>query len=72
MFEVAFSLFSNINQSACSTLNGVLNNQSDFERVLYMHHWEFPIRMLTCPIIIAKSAADFQCHIKRLASGGYY
>ena len=31
MFKVAFSLFSNINQSACSTLDLVLNNQSDFD-----------------------------------------
>ena len=33
MFKVAFSLFSNINQSACSTLDWVLNNQSDVDRV---------------------------------------
>ena len=41
--NVAFSLFSNINQSACSTLDWVLNNQSDFNWVLRMHHWEFSI-----------------------------
>ena len=55
MFKVAFSLFATMNQSACSTLDRVLNNQSDFDSVLkYMHHWEFAIQqkiipMLTCP-----------------------
>ena len=31
MFKVAFSLFSITNQSACSTLDWVVNNQSDFD-----------------------------------------
>ena len=30
MFKIAFSFFSNINQSACSTVDWVLNIQSDF------------------------------------------
>ena len=44
MLKVAFSLFSDINQSACSTRDVLLNNQSDFDSVLCMHNWEFPIQ----------------------------
>ena len=36
MFKVAFSLFNDINQSACSTLDQVLNSQLDFDWVLYL------------------------------------
>ena len=43
MLKVAFSLLLNINQSACSALDWVLNNQSEFYWMLYKHHWEFPI-----------------------------
>ena len=55
MFKVAFSLFLDTNQSASSTLDWVLNNQSDFDWVLYQNHWQFSINkkiipMLTCPI----------------------
>ena len=55
MFQVALSLFSNINQSACSTRDWVLNRQSGFDRVLYKYHWKIPrhkkiIPILTCPI----------------------
>ena len=40
IFKVAFGpLFSNINLSASSSLDWVLNNQSDFDWVLYMHHY---------------------------------
>ena len=54
MFKVAFSLFSNINQSVCRALDWVLISQSDFDWVLSCH-WEFPIHkkiipMSTCPI----------------------
>ena len=54
MFNVAFSSFSNINQSACSALDGVLKSQSDFDWELYKRHREFSIRkkiipMSTCP-----------------------
>ena len=42
--QSCFSLLSNINQSACSILDWLFNKQSDFDRVLYMHHWEFPIQ----------------------------
>ena len=41
MFKVAFSSFSNISQSACSTLYRVLNSQSDVDRALCKHHCEF-------------------------------
>ena len=55
MFKVTFSLFSNINRSACSTLDWVLNSHSDFDWVLYKHHLEIQINkkiipILTCPI----------------------
>ena len=43
VLEVAFSLNSNIIQSAYSTLEWALNSQSDFDLVLYKHNWEFPI-----------------------------
>ena len=36
--QVAFSLFSYTYQSACSFLDWVLNNQSDFDRVFYTHY----------------------------------
>ena len=52
MFKVAFSLIPNINQSACSTLDWVLNSQSELTECC-KHHWEFPItkRIIpTCPI----------------------
>ena len=57
MFKVAFSLFSNINNSPCRALDWVFNGQSDFDWVFYMHNWEFLIHkkiiaMLTCPIQI--------------------
>ena len=47
-------IFFNINQSAFSMLDWVLNNLSDFNKVLCMHHWEFPTQLkviptLTCP-----------------------
>ena len=51
MLKAAFSLFSNINQSAPSTLDWVLNNLSDFDWQLYMHHWEFPIQQKIIPNI---------------------
>ena len=56
MFKVTFSLLSNYNQSACCTLDRVLNGQSDFDLVLYKHHREFPLHkqvipMLKCPIV---------------------
>ena len=44
MFKIAFSLFCNINQSACRTLDWVLINWEDFDCVLYMCHREFPMR----------------------------
>ena len=44
VFIVPFSLFSDINQWARSTLDWVLNSQSVCDWVLYMHHWEFPIQ----------------------------
>ena len=57
--NVAFSLFSNINKSTCSTLDWVLNSQSGFDLVLYKHLWEFPIQkkiipIVACPICICK------------------
>ena len=55
MFEVAFSLFFNILRLACNTLDSVSRSQSDFDQVIYNHHWEFLInekliQKLTCPI----------------------
>ena len=70
-FKVVFSLLYNINQSACSTLDWVLNSQSEFDWVLYKHHWEFPIHkkiipMLTCPIYniipLMYSSPDHSCY----------
>ena len=58
MFKVAFSLFSNINQSVCRTLAWVLSNQSYFDRVLYMHYWEFPIQKKIFPIVICPIHCD--------------
>ena len=49
MFKVAFSLLANINQSACSALDGVLNSSSDFDWVLYKHHLGIPIHKKTIP-----------------------
>ena len=40
--KVDFTLFSNINQSACSTHDWVMNSQSDFDWVEYKYHWGFP------------------------------
>ena len=37
MFKVAFSFFSNSNQSACSTFDSVLNNQ---EERAHSEFWE--------------------------------
>ena len=42
MCHVAFALVININQSACSTLDWVMNNQSYHDQVLYKHHLDFP------------------------------
>ena len=42
MCHVPFALVININQSACSTLDWVLNNQSYLDQVLYKHHLDFP------------------------------
>ena len=39
LFKVAFSLFSIINQSACSTLDWVLNVQPYFDWMLYWYRW---------------------------------
>ena len=55
--SMAFSLFAQINQSACNTLDWVLNSQSEFEWWLYKYHWEIPtheqiIPMLTRPIVL--------------------
>ena len=55
MLQVACSIFPNVNQSACSTLDWVLDSESDFGWVLYKNNWEFPLRkkitpMLSCPI----------------------
>ena len=73
MFKVAFSLFSNINQSACSTPGWVLNSQSDFDRVMYTLHWEFLIHekvisMLICLILsmISHVAESFSLLKNRL------
>ena len=50
MFKVAFSVFCNMNQPACSSFQWVLNS------LMYKHHWKFPthtktIPMLACPVI---------------------
>ena len=42
MLQVACSIFPNVNQSACSTHDSVLNSESDFDWVLYKNNWEFP------------------------------
>ena len=36
-------IFFNTNQSACSTLDWVLNSQSEFDYVLVKHQWDFAI-----------------------------
>ena len=41
MFKIAFSLFYNINQSACSTLDWVLNSQSDLTECCLSNIWNF-------------------------------
>ena len=43
MFKVVFSLYLNINQSACITRNRVMNFQSHLDWLSYQHHWEFSI-----------------------------
>ena len=57
-----------INQWPCSTLDRVLNSQSDYDWVLYKHYWEFPfqkklIPMLTCSFCcrhdLAKTAKNW-------------
>ena len=59
IFKVAFSLISYIKQSSCSTLDWVMNSQSESTLSRFWlavhHHWKFPINkktilMLTCPI----------------------
>ena len=55
-FKVVFSWFSIINQSAYSTLDWVLNSQSDYDWVLYKNRCKFPLHMkiipmLKCPMI---------------------
>ena len=75
MFKVVFPLFSNIIQGiqlAYSTLDCVLNSQSDFDWVLYKHDWEFPIHeekipMLTFPIVVA---AIFETDLGGLGENG--
>ena len=62
-FKVAFSSFSKINQSACSTLDWVLKSQSDFDGVLDKHHWEFPIHEKTTTDFII-FAAVWQINLK--------
>ena len=49
MLKVAFSLFSNINNSACSILDRVLNSRSCFDGVLSKHHCEFAIHRKIFP-----------------------
>ena len=44
LFKVGFSLFSKINQSACSTLDWVFNKQLDNDWVQYIYGWEFLIQ----------------------------
>ena len=61
------SVFSTINQSACSTLDWVLNSKSDFDCVLYKNHWEFPVQkkiipVLTCPIDLV-ATSNLECMI---------
>ena len=56
MFKVAFSLLSNINQSACSTLDRVMNSQSEFTEccISIIGNFQYIIKlipMLTCPFL---------------------
>ena len=45
MFKDAFSSFSNINQSTCSTLDWVMNSQSNLTK----HHWVFTLQRKIIP-----------------------
>ena len=52
MFKVAYSLCSNINQSVCITLVGVLYSQSEVDSVAYKHHSEFQNNEKIIPMLL--------------------
>ena len=47
---VALSIVPDINISACGTVDLVTNSWWEFDRVIYKHHWEFPIGKQITPI----------------------
>ena len=42
--------------SPCSSLDCVLNNQSDFDLVLYQQHWKFPTHKKIIPLLVLNLA----------------
>ena len=70
MFKVAFSLMSNMNQSACSTLDWVLNIQSELTKYC-VSIIGYPINkkiipMSTCPIVCCLSQKWRKWRIKQI------
>ena len=64
LFKVAFSLFSNINQLPCSTLDWVLNSQSELTECCTSIIGNFQykrrlIPMLTCPIAFCSGGCPY-------------
>ena len=61
MFEVTFSLFFIIIQSARNTLDSVSRSQSDFDQVIYNYHWEFSINEKVIPKLT--SPISYEVHV---------
>ena len=65
MLTVAFSSFFNAAQSAC----GALDSQSDFDGMLYRHHWDLPIYEKNVLILICPIGIDLS-RIRSKSDGG--